>query len=91
MLGFSLAAKLLGYVKLAQFLGVLCLYSTFIAVSMFTCVRVFTRLLLEALDTPAAQQLAMVEHCDAIVPGCRASSNGLEPYLAVGDHQSAGF
>ncbi len=68
ILGASLLANLFGYVKLAQFLGVLCLYSTFIAISMLTGVRVFTVLLLEGLDSPAAQQLAVVRfYCDAIV------------------------
>ena len=50
--GRSLLANLFGYIKLAQFLGILCLYSTFIAISMLTGVRVFTRLLLEGIDTP---------------------------------------
>jgi len=56
----ALVANLFGYVKLAQFLGVLCLYSTFIAISMMTGVHVFTRLILQGLETPAAQQLAVV-------------------------------
>ena len=68
VLGASLLANLFGYVKLAQFLGVLCIYSTFIAISMLTGVRVFTRLVLEGVDKPAAQQLAMVRmHRDGIV------------------------
>ncbi len=68
LLGASLLANLFGYVKLAQFLGVLCIYSTFIAISMLTGVRVFTRLLLEGADQPGAQQLAMVRmHHDGIV------------------------
>ena len=53
-------ANLFGYFKLVQFLGILCLYSTFIAISMLTGVRVFTRLLLAGIDTPQAQQLAIV-------------------------------
>jgi len=60
VLGASLLANLFGYVKLAQFLAVLCLYSTFIAISMLTGVRVFTRLLLEGIATAPAQQLAAV-------------------------------
>ena len=60
ILGASLTANLFGYVKLAQFLGILCLYSTFIAISMLTGVRVFTRLLLEGIDMPGAQQFAAV-------------------------------
>ena len=60
VLGCSLVANLFGYFKLSQFLGILCLYSTFIAISMLTGVRVFTRLLLAGIDTPQAQQLAIV-------------------------------
>ncbi len=68
ILGVSLAANLLGYVRLSQFLAILCLYSTFIAISMLTVVRVFTLLLLEGIDRPGAQQLAAVRcHRDAIV------------------------
>jgi len=67
ILGVSLVANLLGYVRLAQFLAILCLYSTFIAVCMLTVVRVFTLLLLEGLDRPGAQQLAAVRcHRDTI-------------------------
>jgi small-conductance mechanosensitive channel len=60
VLGTSLLANLFGYVKLSQFLGILCIYSTFIAISVLTGVKVFTRLLLEAADLPAAQHLALV-------------------------------
>ena len=60
ILGGSITANLFGYIKLAQFLGLLCLYSTFIAISMLTGVRVFTRLLLEGIERPGAQQLALV-------------------------------
>jgi small-conductance mechanosensitive channel len=68
ILGVSLVANLLGYVRLAQFLAILCLYSTFIAVCMLTVVRVFTLLLLEGIDWPGAQQLAAVRcHRDTIV------------------------
>ena len=64
----SLLANLFGYVKLSQFLGLLCLYSTFIAISMITGVRVFTLLLLEGVETAAAQRLAAVRgYRDAIV------------------------
>ena len=67
ILGASLAANLSGYVRLAQFLAILCLYSTFIAISMLTVVRVFTLLLLEGIDRPGAQQLAAVRcHRDSI-------------------------
>lgn len=61
VLGASLAANLFGYVKLGQFLGILCFYSTFIAISLFTGERVFTRLLLQGLDTPSAQLSALVQ------------------------------
>ena len=68
LLGGCIAANLFGYVKLAQFLGVLCLYSSFIAISMVTGVRIFTRLLLEGIDRPGAQQLAVVRsYRDGIV------------------------
>ncbi len=68
LLGTSLLANLFGYVKLSQFLGILCIYSTFIAISVLTGVRVFTRLLLEGADRPAAQRLALVRmHHDGIV------------------------
>jgi potassium-dependent mechanosensitive channel len=68
ILGMALVANLLGYVKLSQFLGILCIYSTFIAISMLTGVRVFTRLLLEGVDMPGAQRLAVVrQHRDSIV------------------------
>jgi len=60
VLAVSLIANLFGYVKLSQFLGIVCVYSAFIAISMFTGVRVFTRLLLEGVDSAAAQQLAVV-------------------------------
>ena len=64
----ALVANLFGYVKLGQFLGILCMYSTFIAISMLTGVRVFARLLLEGVDRPGAQQLAVVrQHRDSIV------------------------
>src|SRR5271165_677166 len=57
VLGASIVANLFGYVRLAQFLAILCLYSTFVAISMITGVLVFTRLLLEGVERPAAQQL----------------------------------
>lgn len=60
VIGLSLAANLFGYVRLAQFLVILCLYSTFIAISMLAGVRVFTLLLLHGLDRPAAEQFAVV-------------------------------
>ncbi len=66
-LGLSLAANFFGYVKLAQSMGYLSLYSTFIAISVLAGVRMFTLLLLAGLDVPAAQQLAAVRlHRDGI-------------------------
>ncbi len=67
-LGMSLLANFFGYVKLAQFLEIVCLYSTFIAISMLMGVRIFTRLLLEGIDMPGAQQFAAVRsYRDGIV------------------------
>jgi potassium efflux system protein len=67
VLGVSLLANFFGYVKLAQSLGYLSLYSTFIAISVLAGVRVFTLLLLAGLDVPGAQQLAAVRlHRDGI-------------------------
>jgi potassium efflux system protein len=67
VLGASVVANLFGYLRLAQFLGIVCLYSTFVAISMVAGVQVFRRLMLEALATDAAQQLAVVRcYGDAI-------------------------
>ncbi len=68
ILGISLVANFFGYVKLAQSMGYLALYSTFIAISMLAGVRIFTQLLLAGIEVPAAQQLAAVRlHRDGIV------------------------
>ena len=68
ILGVSLVANFFGYVKLAQSLGYLSLYSTFIAISVLVGVRVFIQLLLAGVEVPAAQQLAAVRlHRDGIV------------------------
>lgn len=53
-------ANLFGFYKLTQFLSVLCVYSTFIAIAVFTALRVLTLLFLAAVNTPAAENLAMV-------------------------------
>ena len=50
VLALAQVANLFGYYKLTQFLTVLCIYSTFIALAIFTGVRVFTLLLLAALE-----------------------------------------
>ncbi len=64
----ALAANLAGYVKLAQFLGYLCVYSTLIAVAVITGLRVFTLLLQVGLGRPGAEQIAAVRlHRAAIV------------------------
>jgi small-conductance mechanosensitive channel len=60
ILAASLVSNVFGYVKLAQFLALVCLYSTFIAISMTTAVRVFRRLILAALESPAAEQAAAI-------------------------------
>ncbi|MGO9518424.1 MAG: mechanosensitive ion channel family protein [Candidatus Korobacteraceae bacterium] len=60
ILALAQVANLFGYYKLAQFLSVLCIYSTFIGLAAFTAYRVFSLLLLAALEAPAAEQLAVV-------------------------------
>ncbi len=62
IMGLSLAANLFGYVKLSQFFAVACIYSTFVAISILTGVRVFTLLLLAGLESGAAERLAMIRH-----------------------------
>ena len=57
-LALSLLANLLGYVRLAQYIGVACIFSTFVAISMYTGVRVYTILLRAALGLPQAERLA---------------------------------
>jgi len=58
-LGISLAANVFGYVRLAQYVGVACLYSSLVAISMYTGTRVYKTLLLAALDLPQAERLAL--------------------------------
>lgn len=63
----SLVANFFGYVKLAQFLAVGCIYSAFIAVSVFTGFKVFKLLLVAGLRSPAAERLAIVrQHREGI-------------------------
>ena len=52
--------NLFGYYQLTQFLTTLCVYSTFIALAAFTALRVFTLLLLAAIEAPSAERLAVV-------------------------------
>ena len=67
-LGISLAANLLGYVRLAQFVGVACIYSSFVAISMHTGVRVYSILLKAALGLPQAEHLAVARlHREALL------------------------
>lgn len=58
-LGVSLISNALGYVRLSQYLGVACVYSSFVAISMYTGTRVYTTLLRAALDRPQAERLAV--------------------------------
>lgn len=67
LLGVSLAADLFGYIKLAHFLAVAFIYSTFVAISAFTAVRVGTILLTVGLRSPQAERIAVVRlHREAI-------------------------
>ena len=66
-LGVSLVANLMGYVRLAQYVGVTCLYSSFVAISMYTGMRVYTTLLTAALNLPQAERLAVARlHRDGL-------------------------
>ncbi len=60
VLTLSQVANLFGYYKLMLYLAVACIYSTFIALTVFTALRVFTLLFLAALDAPSAERLALV-------------------------------
>ena len=59
-LGISLTADLLGYVKLSRFLAVAFIYSTFVAISVLTAVRVAAILLTVGLRSPLAERFAVV-------------------------------
>lgn len=66
-LGVSLVANLLGYVRLAQYVGVTCIYSSFVAISMYTGTRVYTILLTAALNLPQAERVALARiHRDGL-------------------------
>jgi len=58
--GVSLVANLLGYLKLAHYLALACIYSAFVAISIYTVYRVFTLLLTVGLRSPTAERLAIV-------------------------------
>jgi len=59
-LGISLAADLFGYMKLAHYLALACIYSTILGISVFTAWRVTTLLLTVGLRSPVAERLAIV-------------------------------
>jgi small-conductance mechanosensitive channel len=58
--GASLVADFLGYLKLSHYLAVACIYSTFVAIGLFTAWRVLTLLLTVGLRTPESERLALV-------------------------------
>ena len=60
VLALAQLTNLFGYYQLTQFLTTLCVYSTFIALAAFTALRVFTLLLLAAIESPSAERLAVV-------------------------------
>ena len=60
VLTLSQVANVFGYYKLMLYLAVACIYSTFIALAIFTALRVFTLLFLAALEAPSAERLALV-------------------------------
>jgi len=57
-LGCSLVANLFGYVRLAQYLGLACIYSAFIGVGIYTGTCVYTTLLRAAMHLPQTEHLA---------------------------------
>ena len=57
--GLSTLANLFGYVRLAQYLGVACIYSSFVGISLYTGLRVYTILLRAGLNLPQAERLAV--------------------------------
>jgi small-conductance mechanosensitive channel len=58
-LGCSLLANFFGYVRLAQYIGLACIFSAFIGVTMYTGVRVYTTLLQAGLSLPQAERFAV--------------------------------
>jgi small-conductance mechanosensitive channel len=58
--GVSLVAAFLGYMKLARYLALACLYSTFVAISVFTAWQVLMLLLTVGLRSPLAERVALV-------------------------------
>jgi small-conductance mechanosensitive channel len=60
ILAVAQVANLFGYYKLSQSLNGICVYSTFIALAVFTAERVFTILFVAAIEAPSAERLAVV-------------------------------
>ncbi len=60
VLALAQVANLFGYYQLMLYLTVACVYSAFIALAIFTALRVFTLLFLAALEAPSGEQLAVV-------------------------------
>jgi len=60
VLALGQIANLFGYYGLSQYLTVLATYSTFVALAIYTALRVFILLLLAGLAVPAAERFAMV-------------------------------
>ena len=60
VLALAQVANVFGYYTLMQSLTVLCIYGTFIALALFAGLRVFSLLLLAAIEAPSAERLAVV-------------------------------
>jgi len=60
VVGVSLAADLFGFLKLAHYLALACIYSAFIAISVITAFRVCDLLLTVGLRSPLAERFAVV-------------------------------
>lgn len=60
ILAAAQVVNLFGYYNLSQSLGGICIYSTFIALAVFTAQRVFTILIVTAIEAPSAERLAVV-------------------------------
>ena len=83
-LGISLAADLFGYMKLAHYLALACIYSTILGISVFTAWRVLTLLLTVGLRSPAAERIALVRlHRDGIVRWLPRGLTGLGVFIWV--------
>jgi potassium-dependent mechanosensitive channel len=68
VLVISLLSDLFGYMKLAHYLGLACVYGGFVGLSALTAVRVATLLFAVGLRSPVAERIAAVRlHRDGIV------------------------